>query len=123
MKDEIKISAGDLGLGGAPDSIGTGQVEQVLGVVYVAAGMVAVLMIIFGGIRYVGANGDSSQIQAAKNTIMYAVAGLVVVIMAAAITSFVIQGVTGAGSGGGSSTGASSEEPQGATILTPDEGE
>ena len=91
----IKLKPSDLNLSsGAPKAVGAGQIEGVLMTVYAVAGIVAVVAIIFGGIRYVGSNGDSSQIQAAKNTIMYAVVGLIVVIMAASITSFVIQGVT-----------------------------
>lgn len=91
----IKLQPGDLNLpSNAPSAVGGAQVEGVLMTVYMIAGIVAVFAIIFGGIRYVASNGDSSQIQSAKNTILYAVVGLVVVIMAAAITSFVIQGVT-----------------------------
>lgn len=101
INTDIKISEGDLGLQGAPKVVGQGQVEQVLMTVYMVAGIVAVFAIILGGIRYVTANGDSSQISAAKNTITYAVVGLIVVIVAAAITSFVIQGVTGAGAAEG----------------------
>lgn len=53
-------------------------------------GAISVLMIIIGGIRYVTSNGDQNQITSAKNTILYAVIGLVVSIMAYAIVSFVI---------------------------------
>ncbi|USN96556.1 MAG: hypothetical protein H6797_05865 [Candidatus Nomurabacteria bacterium] len=89
----IKISKEDLNLQGAPTSITGTTVGNLLGVVYFIAGIVAVLAIIIGGVRYVGANGDSSQIQAAKNTITYAVVGLIVVIMAAGITQFILQQV------------------------------
>ena len=90
---KIKITQDDLHLNGAPQKIDGTTVGNMLGVVYFIAGIVAVLAIIVGGIRYVGANGDSSQIQAAKNTVTYAVIGLVVVIMAASITQFIIQNV------------------------------
>jgi hypothetical protein len=91
----ITISASDLHLSGNTTAVGHDQVAALLGQVYVIAGVVAILAIVIGGIRYAAANGDSSQIQAAKNMIMYAVVGLVVIIMAAAITAFVIQGVSG----------------------------
>jgi hypothetical protein len=90
----ITIAASDLHLSTAPTSIGQNEVATLLGAVYTVAGIVAVIAIIIGGIRYASANGDSGQIQAAKNTILYAVVGLVVIIMAAAITQFVIQNVT-----------------------------
>ena len=90
----IKIDkATDLNLKGAPDQVSSGSIEGVLMTVYFIAGIVAVVVIIIGGIRYAASGGDSSGIQSAKNTIMYAVVGLVVVIMAAAITGFIINNV------------------------------
>jgi hypothetical protein len=53
-------------------------------------GAVAVIMIIVGGLRYTISHGDSSQIKAAKDTILYAVVGLVVAILAYAIVNFVL---------------------------------
>jgi hypothetical protein len=50
-------------------------------------------MIIVGGIRYTTSNGDSGRIKAAKDTITYAVVGLVVAILAYAIVNFVIKNV------------------------------
>ena|ERR1700757_3576167 len=89
----IQITEKDLNLQGAPHQVQGDQITNALMVVYFLAGIVAVLMIIIGGIRYVSSNGDSSQITAAKNQILYAVVGLVVVIAAAAITQFVIQNI------------------------------
>lgn len=93
---EIKISPDDIyGEGnGGPGGVGEADVAAILNIVYIIAGMVAVIAIVIGGVRYTVSNGDSSGVQAAKNTIMYAVVGLVVVIAAAAITNFVIEGVT-----------------------------
>ena len=51
------------------------------------------IVLIIGGIRYVISSGDSGQVQSAKNTILYAVVGLVVVIMAYAIVNFVVTNV------------------------------
>ena len=56
-------------------------------------GAVAVIMIIIGGLRYVLANGDAKAAAEAKNTIMYAVIGVVVAIAAYAIVSFVTKSV------------------------------
>ena len=96
MADRITITPKDLHLenGGATD-IHSSQIEQLLMQVYIVAGVVAIIVIIIGGIRYSTSAGDSSQIQSAKNTIMYAVIGLVVVIAAAAISDFVIKNVAG----------------------------
>jgi hypothetical protein len=89
----ISISAKDLHLDDAPTTIGGSQIETLLMNVYIVAGIVAVIVIIVGGIRYTTSGGDASGVKAAKDTILYAVVGLVVIIMAAAITDFVIKNV------------------------------
>lgn len=90
----IQLNKSDLNLTGASCTADQSTVGKLLGIAYLVAGIVAVLAIILGGVRYTTANGDSSQIQAAKNTILYAVVGLVVIIMASAITSFVLTQIT-----------------------------
>ena len=52
-------------------------------------GSISIIMIIYGGLRYVISRGDASQVKAAKDTILYAVAGVVVAIVAYAIIKFV----------------------------------
>jgi hypothetical protein len=47
-------------------------------------------MLIIGGIRYVVSGGDSSAVTSAKNTILYAVVGIVVALLAYALVNFVI---------------------------------
>lgn len=90
---EIKIETKDLNLSGAPTEVGDSQLAAILGTVYLIAGIVAVVAIIVGGIRYAASNGDSSGVQSAKNTILYAVVGLIVVIIAASITGFIINNI------------------------------
>lgn len=53
-------------------------------------GAVAVIMLIIGGIRYVTSGGDSSAVTAAKNTILYAIIGIIVALLAYAIVNFVL---------------------------------
>ena len=53
-------------------------------------GSVAVLMLIYGGIRYTISGGDEKAITSAKNTILYSVIGIVVAVAAYAIVNFVI---------------------------------
>lgn len=64
--------------------------KTVINILLYIIGIVAVIMIIIGGIRYTTSNGDSSSIKSAKDTILYAVIGLVVAIMAWAIVNFVV---------------------------------
>ncbi len=59
--------------------------------IYPVAGSLALVMIIVGGINYSTSMGDPGKVAKAKNTILYAVIGLVVVIFAFAITSFLNQ--------------------------------
>lgn len=57
------------------------------------AGAIAVLVIIYGGIRYVTSTGDAARIKQAKDTILYGVIGLVVSVLAFAIVQFIIQNI------------------------------
>lgn len=68
-----------------------GLIKSIVNALLFALGAIAVVMIVIGGIRYTTSNGDSSQVTSAKNTIMYAVIGLIIAIMAYSIVNFVIQ--------------------------------
>ncbi len=54
-------------------------------------GAVAVIFLIIGGLRYVISNGDSKAVEAAKNTILYAIVGIVVAVISFALVQFVIN--------------------------------
>lgn len=69
-------------------------VSQVINILSLAVGVVAVVMIIVGGLRYITSGGDSSNVTGAKNTILYAVVGLVVVAFAQVIVRFVVDRAT-----------------------------
>ncbi|MNY81379.1 hypothetical protein D3C86_2229240 [compost metagenome] len=64
-------------------------------------GALSVIMLIIGGIRYTVSGGNASAITAAKNTIMYAIVGIIVAVLAYAIVNFVLTTLVGGGSGGG----------------------
>ncbi|MEO5950682.1 MAG: hypothetical protein ABIQ04_04495 [Candidatus Saccharimonadales bacterium] len=64
--------------------------SAILNTVYFWAGIISVVMIIIGGLLYTISGGNSSNITKAKDTIIYSVVGLVVVIMAFALTQVVI---------------------------------
>ena len=61
---------------------------SVVNILLWAVGLISVVMIIFGGFRYIISNGDSAKVTAAKNTVMYAVVGLVIAIFSYAIIQF-----------------------------------
>ena len=70
-----------------------------------AIGAISVIMLIIGGIRYVISGGDSTAVQGAKNTILYAIVGIVVALLAYAVVNFVISSFAGSpGSGGAAPT-------------------
>jgi hypothetical protein len=68
-------------------------IRTIINVFSVIVGAVAVIMIIFGGFRYITSGGDSNNIGSAKNTILYAIVGLVIVAIAQAIVQFVLTEV------------------------------
>jgi len=65
-------------------------VKDIISTLLVAIGIISVIMIIVGGIRYTLSNGDASQIKSAKDTILYAVIGLIVALLAYSIVNFVV---------------------------------
>lgn len=66
-----------------------GMFETITNVLLFLIGAVSVIMLIIGGIRYTISNGDQGAVTSAKNTIMYAIIGLVVALLAYAIVQFV----------------------------------
>ena len=56
-------------------------------------GIVAVVIIIFGGVQYTTSAGDAAKVTKAKNTILYGVVGLVIALLAFAIVNFVIANI------------------------------
>ncbi len=68
-------------------------VKNVISIMSYAIGIAAVIMIIVGGFKYVFSNGDANSLSSAKNTILYALVGLVVAMFAQLIVRFVIDRV------------------------------
>ena len=68
-------------------------VKAVIDVLSVVIGIAAVIMVMVGGFRYITAGGDANNVSSAKNTIIYAIVGLVVVALAQAIVQFVVNKV------------------------------
>jgi len=68
----------------------TGMVQTIINLLLYVLGIIAVIMIVVGGIRYTTSNGNASQIKEAKDTILYSVVGLIVAMLSFAIVNFVI---------------------------------
>lgn len=75
-----------------PDNLfGDGSIFQnITNAALFIIGAISVLMLIYGGIRYTISGGDTKNVTDAKNTILYAIVGIIVAIMAYAIVNFVI---------------------------------
>lgn len=88
----------------------SGIFTQIVSVMMFLVGILSVIMLVFGGLRYVISRGDSKAVESAKNTILYAIVGLIVAILAYAIVNFVIGSFVGT-SGGFSNNGSNGIAP------------
>ena len=70
----------------------------VVNILLFVIGIVAVIMLILGGIRYTVSGGEAKAVESAKNTILYAIIGIVVAFLAYAVVNWVI-GSLGANAG------------------------
>lgn len=80
---------------GAQDTV-TRILTLVINIFSLVVGVAAVIMIIIGGLRYIISGGDSGNVTSAKNTILYAIIGLVVVALAQIIVKYVLTKVNNA---------------------------
>lgn len=87
----------------------SGVFSEISSVLLFIVGAIAVIMIVIGGLRYVISGGDASQVQAAKNTILYSLVGIIIAILAYAAVNFVINSFVPSGtSSDGTVNGSSS---------------
>lgn len=54
-------------------------------------GAVSVIMLVIGGFKFVASNGNAEQVKSAKNTILYAIIGVVVALLAYAVIDWVVE--------------------------------
>ena len=66
------------------------SVTSIINTVLYVVGLLAVVMVIIGGVKYTTSGGDQAQVTSAKNTILYGIVGLVIAVLAYAIVNFVI---------------------------------
>lgn len=89
IQEGVKASQGE----GQPEELfgDSGVFTTIINVMLYIIGAVSVLMLVYGGIRYTISGGDTNAVTAAKNTILYAVIGIVVALMSFAIVNFVVN--------------------------------
>lgn len=88
-----KVNCGD-GLSCTTDlpvvDASSAQLQQILQIIFGILGAVAVLMIVIGGLRFISAQGNPQEVAKARNTVLYAVIGLIIMLAAEGIVSFVL---------------------------------
>jgi hypothetical protein len=68
-----------------------GILTKAANIISIVIGIAAVIVVIIGGLQYILSAGDPARINSAKNTILYAIIGLIVALSAQAIIVFVIR--------------------------------
>ena len=85
--DNVSCSGG----AGVGESSITDLAKKVVNLFSIIVGAVAVIMIIYGGFRYITSGGESGRVGNAKNTLIYAIIGLIIVALAQLIVHFVLN--------------------------------
>jgi len=88
LADTLATSPSDLGLPEVKADTGIGTI---LTIVFVAAGIVSTIFVIIGGVKYTLSGGDSAGIKSAKETITYALVGLMVTLLAFGIVNYITK--------------------------------
>ena len=70
-------------------------IRKVINLLSAIVGVVAVIMIMVGGFRYITSGGSDTGVTSAKNTILYAIIGLIIVALAQLLVRFVLRQVSG----------------------------
>lgn len=96
IKEGLGSTNGTAACGDSTTGNGTdlpGLAKKIVNLLSIVVGVVAVIMIIYGGFRYITSGGESSNVSGAKNTLIYAIVGLVIVALSQFIVHFVLQSI------------------------------
>ena len=80
----------DAGCGLPTVNAGSNQLQAILSIAFATLAAVAVLFIVIAGLRMITAQGNPQEVSKAKSTIVYALAGLLVALLAEAFVAFVL---------------------------------
>jgi type IV secretory pathway VirB2 component (pilin) len=84
-------------IGGCEETDGSSVnrlIATILNILSFIAGVAAVIMIIIAGFKFITSQGDSSAVTSARNTALYAVVGIIIVVLAQVIVRFVLTQAT-----------------------------
>lgn len=76
--------------GGGTGALGS-VANKIVNIFSFVVGAISIIMIIYGGFRYITSGGSSEGVSSAKSTIIYAIVGLVIVALAQIIVHFVLN--------------------------------
>lgn len=68
-------------------------IKTVIRYLLIISGIVSIVMVIIGGLKYSTSNGDSSKLSSAKNTILYAIIGVIISALAYGIVDYVFRSI------------------------------
>lgn len=68
-----------------------GVITRAISLFSIVLGVASVIVIILSGLRFILANGDSNSVKKARNSIIYAIVGLIIAVTAQAIVSLVLK--------------------------------
>ena len=91
-----------------------GVFKQITNTILYVVGIIAVVMLIIGGVKYLISGGDSKKVADAKNTVLYAIIGVIISVLAFAIVNFVISALP---SGGKSSNNTNETQQQQQSLV------
>lgn len=77
--------------GAAEESSLNNLIENIVNIISIIIGIIAVIMIIVGGFKFITSGGDSAKVVSARNTVLYAIVGLIIVALAQLIVRFVLS--------------------------------
>jgi predicted permease len=96
-KDAASQGQGNCNTGGTNANATLSKVAHtIVNLFSIIVGIVAVIMIIYGGFRYITSGGDSGRVGNAKNTLIYAIIGLIIVALAQFLVNYVFTTATNA---------------------------
>lgn len=89
FQNNVNQNAANLGLNATNDLITI--IQNIVNVLLGFVGFLALLMVVWGGIRYIISRGNEDEVEKAKYTIFYALVGLLVIGISAALVNFVLE--------------------------------
>ncbi|HEX5395340.1 MAG TPA: pilin [Candidatus Saccharimonadales bacterium] len=91
----VNLNVNDTNCNDGGDAVSTinDLIRKTINLLSVIVGVVAVIMIMVGGFRYITSGGSDTGVTSAKNTILYAIIGLIIVALAQLLVRFVLRQV------------------------------